>query len=483
MVASASLPVVPAAAIPLPSPSAQYVTAPVPHKALTALQLYSHQLPVTPEPCVNIACLRLQSAARCMIARQARAQLAVQRASDEMDAFLSDAAARVQLDGSQLSSRLSASPPLLALQSAPSSPFSPPVPTWTNEQCDLVLDALDALANGSPPVAKGPPRDVAFTLFGADALVLPSAGSACPCLALHALQAAQLHTMLDQLAYDAWPYSSGLECSISTPKPVGEVWETTAKPIGVLIMAVPEPVGATHTAAKPLGALTAATAKPLGSPLAVTAKPVGALVTAVPKPVGVVTAFPPQHQVQVQHDTCVHIASLVTAVSVPQLDSANPPVSLPHQHGETSSVAQLSSSPPDFYQHQQLEHDAVIECFLSRLSSEQQFGSDQLVSHQPVKSGLSSVTSASMQLPSSQHDSTWPGLDQQPSVHCASTALPHLQCSSALLLTSLSPSQTSQPACYMSPAYTYMYTYTCIAPVGHDTKRDTCVSKQRRQCK
>jgi hypothetical protein len=460
--------------LPLPGPLLPCTTLPSLQQQLSQQQL-------------RVACLRLQSAARCVIARQVRAQFAVQRASEDMDAFLMDAAARVQLDSSQTSSPLSASPPRLALQSALPSPLSPPVSMWSDEQCDLVLDALDALANGLTPVAKGPPRDVAFELFGSEVLVLPSAGSACPCLALDALQAAQLHTMLDQLAYDAWPYSSGLECSISTPKPVGEVWETTAKPIGVLIMAVPEPVGATHTAAKPLGALTAATAKPVGSPLAVTAKPVGALVTAVPKPVGVVTAFPPQHQVQVQHDAQAHvyahvyISSIVTDMSVPQLDPANAPVSLPHQHGETSNISRLSSSPPDFYQHQQLEHDAVIECFLSRLSSEQHFGSDQRVPHQPVKSVLSSVTAASMQLSSSQCECTWLGLEQQLLTCGASPALPRL--SYALLLASLAPSQTPQPACYMSPAYTYMYTYTCIAPVGHDTKRDTCVSKQRRQCK
>ena len=79
--------------------------------------------------------------------------------------------------------------------------------TWSEAECDLVLDALDALAGGRAPLSEGPVLSLACELFGAEALESSQTdGDGQACLALDATRAAGLLEALDKLAYVAWPH-------------------------------------------------------------------------------------------------------------------------------------------------------------------------------------------------------------------------------------------------------------------------------------
>ena len=208
----------------------------------------------------------------------------------------------------------------------PPSPLLPPSPVWTDDECDLVLDALDALAIGIPFVAEGPAREVALDLFGAGVFELPD-GSGCSLLVLDARQAAQLHAALDRLAYEAWPHSSGAELvSSSTPKPLGEAVVMAAKPIGALTTVMPKPIGEAHIR-------SSSTPKPLGEAVVMAAKPVGALITVMPKPIG--EAHIRNHQYQI-HNSCMlmHQLSFVPYLDTTQRDALLPTPYAQHaRHG------------------------------------------------------------------------------------------------------------------------------------------------------
>ena len=79
---------------------------------------------------------------------------------------------------------------------------------WSDAECDLALDALDALAGGRAPLAEGPAHGLACELFGA-AVVDGSSHhdvNGQLCLTLDAARSTELLAALESLAYVAWPH-------------------------------------------------------------------------------------------------------------------------------------------------------------------------------------------------------------------------------------------------------------------------------------
>jgi hypothetical protein len=131
------------------------------------------------------------------------------------------------------------------------------------------------------------------------------------------------------------------------------------------------------------------------------------------------------------------------------------------QHAEMDIVAPFDSARLSSYQQQQLEHEAVIECFLAQLSSELQLSLSHLACYQSVEPEPVSQKSADMQLLSLQ---------------CYNSTQLQLQQCSVLLVAPPTASQSPLAACY-TPASSMSIALGLAARSG--ANRSMCMANWR----